>query len=159
MLVVIEGDGKFEVLHSRAKSTATGAVFLGLTGYGIEESGRVGEDNKREEQVLAFLPDDDCSSSFETALLTRLEEKDYSATVVASEKDASGSFDRTIRLKIRACGFKLSNSTSGEVTAFYAASYAVARDGGPVNYRPFQIQLAGLGCGAGARRQRIRYRT
>lgn len=129
VLVAIETDGEFEVLHSRAKTTGTGVVLFGLIGYGIEESSRVGDDNQREAQVLAFLPTDDCRTGFEDALVAKLEEKGYAATVVASHKYAAGSFDQTIRLKIRACGFKLANSSSDEVSAFYAASYAIDKAG------------------------------
>lgn len=129
VLVVIEDNGEFEVLHSRAETTATGIVLFGLIGYGIEESSRVGEDNDREAQVLEFLPTNDCRTGFDEALLARLEDKGYAATVVASAKDAEGSYDRTIRLKIRACGFKLANSSSDEVSAFYAASYAIDKPG------------------------------
>ena len=129
VLVVIVDDGEFEVLHSRAKTTLTGVVFFGLIGYGVEESSRVGEDNDREEQVLAYLPTSDCRTGFDEALVTKLADKGYDATIVATDKEAEGSFDRTIRLKIRACGFKLANSTSDDVSAFYAASYAIDKAG------------------------------
>ena len=129
VLVIIDDDGEFEVLHSRAKTTMTGVVLFGLIGYGIEEGSRVGEDNDREEQVLAVLPTSDCRSGFDEALESKLGDKGYDATIVASDKEVDGLFDRTIRLKIRACGFKLANSSSDEVSAFYAASYAIDKAG------------------------------
>lgn len=127
--VIIEDDGEFEVLHSRAKTTVTGVVIFGLIGYGIEESSRVSEDNEREEQVLAYLPTSDCRTGFDEALLAKLGEKGYDATIAASDNKVDGSFDRTIRLKIRACGFKLANSSSDQVSSFYAASYAIDKAG------------------------------
>lgn len=127
--VIIEDDGEFEVLHSRAKTTVTGVVLFGLIGYGIEEGSRVGEDNDREAQVLAFLPSSDCRTGFDEALLTKLGDKGYDATLAAPIKEVEGSYDRTIRLKIRACGFKLANSLSDQVSAFYAASYAIDKAG------------------------------
>lgn len=126
--VVIESDGEFEVLHARAKSTATGVVLFGLIGYGIEESSRAGEDNEREQQALAFLPSSDCRSGFTEALLARLAERDYT-TSMATDDAAADNVDRKIRLKIRACGFKLANSTSDDVSAFFAASYAIDKAG------------------------------
>lgn len=127
--VIIKDNGEFEVLHSRAKTTATGAVLFGLIGYGIEESSRVGEDNEREAQVLAFLPSEDCRTDFTEALSARLAEKGFAASVLTAENDSVIVFDYTIRLKIRACGFKLANSTSNDVSAFYAASYAIDKAG------------------------------
>lgn len=127
--VIIEDDGDFEVLHARAKTTVTGVVIFGLIGYGIEEGSRVSEDNEREEQVLAYLPTSDCRTGFDEALLTKLGDKGYEATLATSTSEVEGSFDRTIRLKIRACGFKLANSSSDEVSAFYAVSYAIDKAG------------------------------
>ena len=56
----IENPGKFEVLHSRAESTSTGAVLFGIIGAGIEESSRTSKDEVREDAILVHIPDDAC---------------------------------------------------------------------------------------------------
>lgn len=125
VLISIESDGRFEVLYSRAGSSAVGFLLLGGIGYGIEEGSRAGEDNEREAQVLKFIPDDDCRAQFVAAVSERLAERGYDATIVGPLDSVPEGFDYVVRTKIRACGFKLANSTTSELTAFYAFSYRV----------------------------------
>jgi hypothetical protein len=125
ILVKIENNGEFKVLHSRAKSTATGALFFGLIGAGIEEGSRAGDDHEREAAVLVHIPDSSCRTGFDQALTDRLTNKGYSVEIVGPDEKPSGNFDIVMRLKIHACGYKLNNSTSEEISAFYAVSYLI----------------------------------
>lgn len=129
VLIYIEKEGLFEVLHSRAKTTSTGAVFFGLIGYTIEEGARNGKDTKRENEILAHIADAACRTEFEQALIDRLADKGYVADIAERWSDDNDGYDFSMRIRIHACGFKLVNSTSDELSAFYAARYSITPAG------------------------------
>ena len=103
VILYIEDEGKFEVLHSRAKSTATGAVLFGLIGAGIEESSRSGKDKEKEEAILVHIPDDACHNTLVDGMTERLGEKDYVLSVVTGKPPSNAGAEFVVRLKIDAC--------------------------------------------------------
>lgn len=125
VFVTVEGDGNFEVLYSRAKSTATGMVIFGLIGYGVEESSRNEEDNKREGEILQYIPDHDCREAFVAALAERLEEKGFTVALAGRDEPPADASFYELRVKVHACGFKLTNSTSELLSTFHAVTYSV----------------------------------
>lgn len=125
VFITVEGDGNFEVLYSRAKSTATGMVIFGLIGYGVEESSRNEDDRKREDEILPYLPDHDCRDAFVAALSERLEEKGFTVAIAGRDEPPAGASFYDLHVKVHACGFKLTNSTSELLSAFHAVTYRV----------------------------------
>ena len=129
VVVFLEDPGKFEVLYSRAESSATGAVLFGLIGYGVEESTRNSNDTKREEAIEPALGDITCDQFVVDALTSRLEEKGYAVEVREEKAPRSASDGYVIRVDIVACGFRMINTTSDEVSSFFAANYEVLKPG------------------------------
>lgn len=125
VLVTVEGKGKFEVLLSRAKSTATGMVIFGLIGYGVEESSRNEDDQKRESEILPYIPDHDCREAFVTSLVERLEEKGFKVAIAGRDEPPADGPYYDLHVNVHACGFKLTNSTSDLLSAFHAVTYRV----------------------------------
>lgn len=128
-VVFIEDPGTFEVLYSRAESSATGAVFFGLIGYGVEESARNSNDLKREEHVLQFIDSSDCDAVTVEALKARLGEKGFEVEVRHEKAGDALAGAYAIRLDVAACGFKMIDTTRDETSAFFAAEYEVLRPG------------------------------
>jgi len=121
----VSAEGKFEVLHSRAKSTATGAALFGLIGAGIEEGNRAGKDKKREEEIIPLLEDTTCSPVLINAMAERLSEKGFKLHAPDAGIQAVGEIQNILHLKIVACGFKMVDSGTEDMAAFVAAKYYV----------------------------------
>lgn len=125
VLLHIEDPGKFEVLHSRAESTSTGAVFFGLIGAGIEESSRTSKDEKREEAILVHIPDDACHNHLVEEFTARLDAKGITTEVIQEKPGKTAGDAYVIRLKIDACGFRMVDSTNEEMAAYVVAQYRI----------------------------------
>lgn len=125
VLVHLEDDSQFQVLYSRAKSTATGMVVFGLIGYGIEESSRSSDDKEREQQILPYISDSTCRSGFLDSMRSRFEEKNFFMILDEERDEDTGDVDYSLFIKIHSCGFKLTNSTSELLSSFYAVTYRV----------------------------------
>ena len=129
VLVYLDDDSKFEVLYSRAKSTATGLVLFGLIGYGIEESDRNNDDNRREEAMLEHLADPDCATDFAESMTGLLEDRGIAYRLAESNKEKASGFTHTLHVRLHTCGFMLTNQADEELSAFYAVSYAITSVG------------------------------
>ena len=123
----VEEPGKFEVLHSRARSTSTGAVLFGLIGAGIEESARKSDDEEKESAVLAHIPDDACHSYLIDTFTKELEERGFAVTVVEGKPGKSSGESYVIRLKIDACGYRMVDTINEEMAAYVTAQYRIFR--------------------------------
>ncbi len=121
----IEEPGRFEVLHSRAESTNTGAVLFGLIGAGIEESHRKGEDEEKEEAILAHIPDDACHKYLVDEFTARLEAEGIGAEVVHEKPGKQAGDAYVIRLKIDACGFRMVDTRNDELAAYVVSQYRI----------------------------------
>ena len=117
----VDRDGSFEVLHSRATSTATSAVFFGLIGAAVTGGQESGEDREREAQLLPLFADATCRETFTTAFAHRLREKQVALLAPRPEESVAPE----IWVRIDACGFKLMDPDSGDLAAFFAAEYAI----------------------------------
>ena len=123
VLLRIEDDGEFEVLHARAENSGTSTVLFGLIGYGIEEGTRSNKDKVREEAIAGHLTDTDCRAGFESALVDRLREKGFEPTVVTGKQKTDESFDWVLKIRILACGFKKTDTTAEELSTFHLSTY------------------------------------
>lgn len=121
----IESPGKFEVLHSRAESTSTGAVLFGIIGAGIEESSRTSKDEKREDAILVHIPDDACHNHLVEEFTARLDAKGITTEVIEEKPGKTAGDAYVIRLKIDACGFRMVDTTSEEMAAYVVAQYRI----------------------------------
>jgi len=125
VVLFIEDPGKFEVLHSRAQSTSTGAVLFGLIGAGIEEANRKDKDEEKEEAILVHIPDDACHSYLVDAFTVQLEKKGFGVTVNHAKVGKTAGDAYAVRLKIDACGFRIVDSIDDEVAAYVVAQYRI----------------------------------
>ena len=139
----IEDAGKFEVLHSRAESTSTGAVFFGLIGAGIEESSRYNKDEKREEAILAHIPDDACHNHLVEEFTARLEARGIGTEVIHEKPGKTAGDSYVVRLKIDACGFRMVDSTDAEMAAYVVAQYRIYRPGEKISGKLEELTLIG----------------
>ncbi len=139
----LEEPGKFEVLHSRAQSTNTGAAFFGLIGAGIEESHRHGKDEEREEAILVHIPDDACHNHLVESFTLRLEEKGISATVVYEKPGKNAGDAYAIRLKIDACGFRMVDTTDEDMAAYIVAQYRIYKPGEKISGKLEEVTMIG----------------
>jgi hypothetical protein len=139
----IEDPGKFEVLHSRAESTSTGAVFFGLIGAGIEESSRHSKDEKREEAILVHIPDDACHNHLVEEFTARLEEKGIGTEVIEEKPGKTAGDAYVVRLKIDACGFRMVDSTNEEMAAYVVAQYRIYKPGEKISGKLEELTLIG----------------
>ena len=121
----IEDPGKFEVLHSRAESTSTGAVLFGIIGAGIEESSRASKDEVREDAILVHIPDDACHNHLVEEFTARLDAKGITTEVINEKPGKTAGDAYVIRLKIDACGFRMVDTTSEEMAAYVVAQYRI----------------------------------
>ena len=128
-LVFVEDTGTFEVLYSRAESSATGAVLFGLIGYGVEESTRASNDAKREEHILQFIDSGDCEAVTLRALGERLSEKGFEVEIRHEQAGLAIDDAYVLRVDVAACGFKMIDTTRDEMTSFVAVEYEVLRPG------------------------------
>lgn len=128
-VLFVEDTGTFEVLYSRAESSATGAAFFGLIGYGIEESARNSNDSEREEHILQYIDDSGCDTVTVEALRGRLLEKGFEVEVRHEKAGGAPGDAYAIRVDMAACGFKMIDTTRDETSAFFAAEYEVLRPG------------------------------
>lgn len=143
VVLKLESSGEFEVLHSRAETTATGLVLFGLIGYGIEESSRASEDKKREDAILIEVPEDVCHNHVVEAMTQRLAEKEYSLAVVDTTTADSSDNTYVIRLKIDACGYRKINTTTDEISAFFAAEYQILNPGEKASKKLERLMITG----------------
>lgn len=127
VLIDIDGTASFDVLHSRAMSTATGAALFGLIGAGIEEGSRKSSDENLEAELEPHLTDLDCRTAFVGGLVSRLEEKGFETVVAESGTRRRDAYDYVIRIKLRNCGFKMTNTQNREMAAFYYAQYGIEK--------------------------------
>ncbi len=125
----IEAVGKFEIIHSRAESTATGAVLFGLIGAGISESNRAGKDKRRKEAIAPFLDNMACAPMLIEATEERLDEKGFKLRTVDAGDPNEPDVAYVIVLKIGTCGFKMMDSQTDEVAAFVVAEYHILKPG------------------------------
>lgn len=114
--IIITKNSDFDVLYHRAESTATGAVFLGLVGAGIEEGVRGGKDTAKKKQLLEFLDEPSCKAVFVNSFTTKLTNKNY--RVVELDRSKKSTVDYMLEVKIDACGFKMTNSNTRLMSAF-----------------------------------------
>lgn len=105
-------DGSFEVFHSRAKSTATGAALAGLIGAAVQTGIESSSDSKKTTAVLAKIKDSSCRSRILTSLEDKLVAKDY---LVELTEDM---LYPNLNLSIDYCGFKIVNTQTNAMAAF-----------------------------------------
>lgn len=129
VVLFIERNGEFEVLHSRAETTGIGFILFGLIGYGVEEGSRASEDASREDAIFAEVPEDACRSYFLEAFSERLKERQYEVKIIESRVTRVADNAYVIRLRISACGFRKVNTTSDELSAFFSGEYEILRPG------------------------------
>ena len=125
--VVVKDPGEFEILYSRANSTATGAVLGGFIGAAVESGVRSGQDQDREALILPHLQDSSCSSQVLNGLTKALSRKNIEASVIEEVSDSS-QIGKTLTLELSGCGFKLTDSTMMLVSAYIEVD-AVLKDG------------------------------
>ena len=143
VVLYIEDPGKFEVLHSRAKSTSTGAAFFGLIGAGIEEGHRKSDDTKKETAILSHIPDDACHSYMTGAFTARLEEKGFEAGVVHGKPGKSAGDSYAIRLRIDACGYRMVDTIDEEMAAYVVAQYRIYKPGEKTSGKLLELTMIG----------------
>ena len=143
VVLYIEDPGKFEVLHSRAKSTSTGAAFFGLIGAGIEEGNRKSDDTKKETAILVHIPDDACHSYMTEAFTARLEEKGFEAEVVHGKPGKSAGDSYAIRLRIDACGYRMVDTIAEEMAAYVVAQYRIYEPGEKTSGKLLELTMIG----------------
>jgi hypothetical protein len=139
----IEDPGKFEVLHSRAGSTNTGAVLFGLIGAGIEESSRQGKDEKREEAILVHIPDDACHNHLVEEFTARLDARGISTEVINEKPGKTAGDAYVIRLRIDACGFRMVDTTDEEMAAYVVAQYRIYKPQEKITGKLEELTLIG----------------
>ena len=139
----VEDPGKFEVLHSRAKSTSTGAAFFGLIGAGIEEGTRKSDDTKKESAILAHIPDDACHSYMTDAFTARLHESGFEPEIVHGRPGRKADDRYVIRLKIDACGYRMIDSIDEEMAAYVTAQYRIYRPGEKTSGKLLELTMVG----------------
>jgi hypothetical protein len=139
----IEKPGKFEVLHSRAESTSTGAVLFGIIGAGIEESSRQGKDEKREEAILVHIPDDACHNHLVEEFTARLDAKGITTEVINEKPGKTAGDAYVIRLRIDACGFRMVDSTDAEMAAYVVAQYRIYKPQEKISGKLEELTLIG----------------
>lgn len=139
----IENPGKFEVLHSRAQSTGTGAVLFGLIGAGIEESSRKSKDVEKESAILVHIPDDACQSYLVDAFTEGLEKNGFDVTVVDGKPGKSSGESYVIRLKIDACGYRMVDTINEEMAAYLTAQYRIFKPQEKISGELLELTIIG----------------
>ena len=139
----IEDEGKFEVLHSRAESTSTGAVLFGLIGAGIEEGHRSSEDTKREEAILVHIPDDACHSYLIEEFTAKMEAKGFGVSVVFDKAGRNSGDSYVVRLKIDACGYRMVDTIDKEMAAYITAQYLIFKPQQKITGKLEEVMLVG----------------
>lgn len=114
----IVGEGKFEVIYSRATSNATGAAFGSFIGAGIQSSVEASQDAKKRKELRPLIKKDAWKTQFLDTLNNKLEAEGYTAVWV----DDKGSIGDGLVLKIypESYGFKLVNTSKHLVSAYIA---------------------------------------
>jgi len=112
----IAGEGKFEVVYHRAKSTATGAVIGGLIGAGIQSGIESGKDQEKTDQLAPLLEKGTWKVRFLDTLNDKLEAAGFEAIWVENKKDIGDGF--ILRIYPENYGFKMVDTSTHEVSAF-----------------------------------------
>ena len=115
-------DGDFEVFLSRSKGVDASVLF-GWVGITFMMDARHARDTKREAQVAPDSEATVCRNGFEWALQERLEEENFSIAI-----ESNGQLP-VLEVKIVACGFRVLNRSTAEMSAFFEAKYRFTQAG------------------------------
>lgn len=116
LAVFIRNHGDFEVLYSRAQSTAIGALAGGFIGAAIEEGVRNSSDSDKETLILEHLSNSNCSDKLLENLINKLNTNEQ--TTIFVERSEIRDFPNVLTLDIKKCGFKVVNTTTSQVASF-----------------------------------------
>lgn len=114
----IVGKGEFEVIYSRATSTATGAVFGGFIGAGIQSGVEANMDTKKTKQLSPLIKKDTWRTQFLDTLNDKLEAEGFKAVWVEDKGDIGDGL--VLKIYPESYGFKLVDTSTYMVSAFVA---------------------------------------
>lgn len=125
--------GEFSVFEKRVDANAGASAMFGLIGAAIAEGVDADADRKTTELIAARLPAGiGCRPGVEKALLDALAANGkIEARLVEAPDPASGA-DGVLALTIEHCGFRLTNQSSGEMSAFVEIDVKLTLAGGSV---------------------------
>ena len=115
-------DGDFDVLLSRSKGV-NASILFGLVGYTLMQNSRHASDTEREAQVAPEAEAAICRNGFERALHDRLEEQGFDVAIEPNKQLP------VLEVKIVACGFRVLNRSTAEMSAFFEATYRFRQAG------------------------------
>ncbi|MDD9998228.1 MAG: hypothetical protein OXP09_03540 [Gammaproteobacteria bacterium] len=129
-------DGEFEVILSRSKGVDASVLF-GWVGITLMMDSRHARDTEREALVAPGAEATVCRSGFERALRNRLEEKNFFVAIEPNRQLP------VLKVKIVACGFRVLNRSTKEMSAFFDATYRLRQAGTRQSPRAQRLFVAG----------------
>ena len=131
-------NGEFEVLHSRATATGTGAAVAGLVGAMIESGIESSKDAKREQELIPQLKTTNCASDL-TAGFQKIVERNGNYQLAADSKEA----DVTLNVKVRSCGFRVVDTNRVLLSSYVELNYDFSDEKRNTNKQDQYIYMTG----------------
>jgi hypothetical protein len=123
----IDGAPKFDVIYHRALTDATGAVFGGLIGAGIQSGIESSRDAEKREALLPHVKTEAWRDVFVKTLNEALQAKGFNPVWVEGKADPNAKADIYLTLIPASYGFRMVDSNTNLVSAYveFQAAYSI----------------------------------